>query len=278
MSAGLAQVETTTSADAGASLAAPPRSWVGYAAAVALVGAATLLAFLADNLISAPNVTLIFVLPVVVAAAAFGWRSALMTVVLGVLAFDFFFTVPYFSLRIAGSSDIWAATLLLVIAGIVSTVAAQSRRRAIDATAAAERAEALHGLAHLVVQSAPSADVGQATAVAVSRIFQSPATVLIRRGDRLDAVGLAGGGVLSPVDLEAAKWAIENRKALQGDAYPFDTAGFDFWPICRDGAPEIVIGVGGLDRRDARPEGSARYVELAGVYLVASLIPPAHRR
>jgi len=279
MSAGIAQVEPIVSdPDTGASAAAQPGRWVGYAAALALVGAATLLAFLADNLISAPNVTLIFVLPVVIAAAAFGWRPALAAAVLGVLAFDFFFTVPYYSLRIASPSDVWAATLLLAIAGIVSSVAAQSRRRAIDAKAAAERAEALHDLAHLVVQSASAADVGQAAATAVSRIFQAPAAVLVRQRDRLDVAGLAGLAVLSPVDLEAAQWTVENRKPLHGDAYPFDTSAFDFWPICRAGAPEVVIGIGGLDRRDARPDDPTRYVELAGAYLAAGLTPPARRR
>lgn len=277
MSGRLAEVDPIVSGP-GAPAAARPRHWAGYAIALALVGAATLLAFLADNLISAPNVTLIFVLPVVVAAAAFGWGPALAAAVLGVLAFDFFFTVPYYSLRIAGSSDVWAATLLLVIAGIVSTVAAQSRRRAIDAKTAAERADALHRLAHLVVQSAPAADVSLAAATALSRIFQAPAAVLVRQEGRLEVAGLGGRAAPSPVDLEAAQWAAENRKPLHGDAYPFDTSTFDFWPICRDGAPEVVIGVGGLDRRDARPDNPGRYVELVGAYLVASLTPPARRR
>jgi len=252
---------------------------VSYAVALALVGAATLLAFLADNLISAPNVTLIFVIPVVIAAAGFGWGPALAAALLGVLAFDFFFTVPYYSLRIASSSDVWAATLLLVIAGIVSSVAAQSRSRAIDAKAAAERADALHSLAHLVVHSAPAADVSQAAATAISRIFRAPAVVLVRQEGRLEVVGLAGRAVLSSVDLEAAQWTVENRKPLHGDAYPFDSSAFDFWPICRDGAPEAVIGVGGLDRRSARPDNPAQYVELAGAYLAAaSLTRPAGQR
>lgn len=279
MSAGLAQVEPIASdPDRGASAAAQPGRWVGYAVAVVLVGAATLLAFLADNLVSAPNVTLIFVLPVVIAAAAFGWGPALAAAVLGVLAFDFFFTAPYYSLRIASSSDVWAATLLLVIAGIVSSVAAQSRRRAMDAKADAERAEALHGLAHLVVQSASAADVSEAAATALSRIFRAPAAVLVRQEGRLEVAGVAGRAALSPIDLEAAQWTAENRKPLHGDAYPFDTSAFDFWPVCREGAPEVVIGVGGLDRRAARPDDPGRYVELVGAYLVASLTPPVRRR
>lgn len=253
-------------------------SWlVPYGVAFVLVAAATLLAFVIDHLIAAPNVTLIFVLPVVIAAASFGWGPALAASVAGVLAFDFFFTVPYYSLRIDSPSDIWAAALLLVIAAIVSSVAAQSRRRAVEGAKASERAEALHGLAHLVVQSAGVADVGQGTADALARIFEAPAVVLVRREGHLETVGLAGD-VLSSADFEAAQWTIENRKPLHGDSYPFETSKFDFWPICRDGAPEAVIGIGGLDRRAARPDDPARYVELAGAYLAASLTAPVRRR
>src|SRR4051812_20066546 len=89
-----------------------------YAVSALLVAAATVLAFVVDQLIAAPNLTLIFVLPVMIAATAFGWGPALAAVILGVLAFDFFFTAPYISFRIDRPSDIWAAVLLLAVAAI----------------------------------------------------------------------------------------------------------------------------------------------------------------
>ncbi|HUN97144.1 MAG TPA: DUF4118 domain-containing protein [Bradyrhizobium sp.] len=98
-----------------------------------LVALATGLAFLAQRLISAPNVTLIYVLPVIISATLFGWDPSLLTVVVGVVAFDFFFTEPYYSLTITSPSDIWAAVVLFVIASIVTSVAAESRRRAMEA-------------------------------------------------------------------------------------------------------------------------------------------------
>src|ERR1700756_593092 len=77
------------------------------AAALTLVAGATLIAFVAENVITAPNLTLIYVLPVVITAAAFGSVPAIVASVGSVLAFDFFFTEPYFSLRISSPSDIW---------------------------------------------------------------------------------------------------------------------------------------------------------------------------
>lgn len=250
---------------------------VAYSATVAMVGVAALVGFLITHLIAAPNVTLVFVLPVVIAATSFGFMPALAAAGLGVLAFDFFFTAPFYSFRIHSAADLWAALLLLVIAAIVSSVAADARRRALVSAREAERANALHDLAHLVVQAAPPAEVAQATAETLSRIFRAPAVVLIQQADALQPTATTNGADLAAADIEAARWTVDSQLASHADNYPFESSTFDFWPIRRQGSPDLVLGVRCGDA-DERPEHPARYVELAGAYLAASLTAPAHPR
>src|SRR6476619_5639069 len=69
-----------------------------YGLVLVFVALATGLAFLVQHLISAPNVTLIYVLPVIISATLFGWGPSMLAVAVGVVAFDFFFTEPYYSL------------------------------------------------------------------------------------------------------------------------------------------------------------------------------------
>src|SRR5215471_14953298 len=129
--------------------AAPPSlpQIAQYGLALVFVALATGLAFLVQHLISAPNVTLIYVLPVIISATLFGWGPSLLAVAAGVVAFDFFFTEPYYSLTITSPSDIWAAVLLFVITSVVTSVAAQSRQRAMEAREAGAGATSLgaHG-------------------------------------------------------------------------------------------------------------------------------------
>ena len=80
-----------------------------YGLALVFVALATGLAFLVQHLISAPNVTLIYVLPVIISATLFGWGPSLLAVAVGVIAFDFFFTEP---LRLTNPSEIWVAVLI----------------------------------------------------------------------------------------------------------------------------------------------------------------------
>src|SRR3954447_15944143 len=114
-----------------------------YALSALMVGAATVGAILVDQVQAVPNLSLIFVLPVVIAAVSFGWGPALAAAVAGVVAYNFFLIEPRYTLRVADPANVWALALLLLTAAIVSAVAAQSRRRAIAAWKAADQALAL---------------------------------------------------------------------------------------------------------------------------------------
>src|SRR5476649_2238775 len=72
---------------------------VGYGVSLGLVGVAVA-AFIVENIVPAPNLALVFVLPVLVAAVSFGWGPALVSALAAVATFDFFFVAPRFSLRV----------------------------------------------------------------------------------------------------------------------------------------------------------------------------------
>lgn len=249
-----------------------------YLISLLLVGAATVLAFVVEQLIAAPNLTLIFVLPVMIAGMAFGWGPSLAAVILGVLAFDFFFTAPYFSFRIYSASDIWAAGLLLVIAAITTTLAAQSRRRAVEADRAVERAEALQALARVVIAARPRPEVLQAAAEALHEIFHAPAVIFLQDAGALRQAAKAGGPQIAAADEAAAAGALSDRLHIRAETYPYDQSEFEFWPV---GAPAdcgCVIGVDFTRAGGERPEKPERFVDVVSAYLAAALDSSGARR
>jgi two-component system sensor histidine kinase KdpD len=241
-----------------------------YSVSLLLVALATALAFIVDHVISAPNLTLIFVLPVVAAATLFGWGPSLVAVSASVLAFDFFFTEPYYSLRIASPSDLWAAGLLLVVAAIVSTIAAESRRRALEARRAAEQAQALQVLAHVVIESRPQAEVVSAAVTALSQIFQAPAVVFMQRGKAFAPVATAGAARITAAESEAAKGALDTQLLARAETYPYDQSRFDFWPVATSKDVSCVIGVCFGRSGGGRPAAPERFVEIVAAYLAAA--------
>lgn len=243
---------------------------VGYVASVALVAAAGLAAFVVDHIIAAPNLSLVFVVPVIVSAMAFGWGPSLASALLSVAVFDFFFVQPLYTFRVADPTDLWALGLLLVVAAIASTVAAESRRRALAATRSAEQAEALHALAHAIIKSEPAEAVVRTAAESLGRIFDAPAVILAERAGRLTPVAASRGASPTPADLEAARWSLENARPTRGETYPFDQADFDFWPVLTPANRRLVLGVRLTGAAGGRPAVPDRNVELVAGYLAAA--------
>ena len=248
-----------------------PAGVLAYALALAMVGAATVAGYVLDGIAAIPSLSLVFVLPVVVSAAAFGWGPALTAAVAGVAAYNFFLIPPRYTLSVADPANAWALVLLLAVAAITSAVAAQSRRRALVAQAAARQAEALQDLARSLVGAADVPAVAAACAEALSRLFGARAVVLTEAGGRLGAAATAGGEPPGDNDIEAARWSLASRHPTRGGAYPAGEAAFDFWPVTTPARHSAVLGVAISGRDQGRPEHPERLVELVGAYLAVAL-------
>jgi two-component system sensor histidine kinase KdpD len=244
---------------------------VAYAVSLTLVATATLAAIVVNQVLSTPNLTLIFVLPVVIAAVTYGFGPALAAAVTGVLACNYFLFPPLYSLNVAEPANIWALFLLLAVAAIVSAVAAHSRRRAVEAWQAADQATALQGLAKSLVAASGREATAKAAAETLSRLFTAPAVVLLDEPDGLKVAARAGVAPLSKADEEAAAWALASRLRTQADAYPVEAAVYDFWPVVTPHRQQAVIGVAFGGREAGRPESAEPLAEAVGAYLAVAL-------
>ncbi|HEV2364548.1 MAG TPA: DUF4118 domain-containing protein [Caulobacteraceae bacterium] len=240
-----------------------------YGISLLLVGAAVVVGYAFESLITPANLTLVFVLPVVISATTFGWGPSIAAVVAGVLAFDFFFTAPRYQLTIASPVDAWAAVLLLVIAAIVSAIASQARRRALEAGRKAQQASALQVLAHLVVAGRPRREIVQGAAIALGQIFDAPAVVFEEQQGSLQLAAGAEGVKANDAEEAAARGALAMGLVARAHAYPNDEARFDYWPIRTPGGA-FVLGVDFTSAEEGRPSAPDRFVEAVGAYLTAA--------
>ena len=250
--------------------------WAAYGLSLVLVAVAAILAVVVDYLQAIPNLSLIFVLPVVVAAVSFGWGPALAAAVAGVFAYNFFLIAPRYTLNVADPANWWALALLLITAAILSAVAAQSRRRALDAARAGDQTAALQMLSRTLVAVAGRKGAAQASADALARLFRAPAVILLREPEGLAEVARAGGGPHGPggvteADEEAANWALATRTPTRGGAAPLDGAVYDFWPVVTPQRQEAVIGVSISLGEGGRPDNPDRLVEIVSGYLAVAL-------
>jgi two-component system sensor histidine kinase KdpD len=243
----------------------------GYVISLAMSAAATLAAVIVGQVVTTPSLALFFVLPVVIAAVTYGFGPALAAAVAGVVAYNFFLLPPLYTLNVADPANVWALFLLLVVAAIVSVVAAHSRQRAVEAWRAADQANALQGFARTLVATSGRTGVAKAAAEALGRIFSAPAVVLLQEDDGLKVAARIGLSRLSKADEEAAAWALASRLRTHADAYPVEAAAYDFWPVVSPQRQQAVIGVAIAGREGGRPEAPEGLVEAVGAYLAVAL-------
>jgi two-component system sensor histidine kinase KdpD len=113
----------------------------GYSAALAIVAACTTLNWALSIWFAPTNLAMIYLLGVVLAATKFGRGASIVCASTGVIAFDFFFVPPVFTLRFGDTQYLLTAIVLLLVGLIVSSLAAHLKLQAKAATQAALAAQ-----------------------------------------------------------------------------------------------------------------------------------------
>ena len=139
------RLDSTPAPDADPLLGPVASELARYLASIAMTAAATVVAIAVDSNVTIPNLSLVFVVPVLIAGVGLGLGPSLCSAVLGALAFNFFLTEPRYSLAVDDPANIWAIGLLFVVGVIASGVAFTSRQRATEAALLRRQATVLEG-------------------------------------------------------------------------------------------------------------------------------------
>ncbi|TIX87330.1 DUF4118 domain-containing protein [Rhizobium sp. P44RR-XXIV] len=240
---------------------------IQYLVSLIMAAMATAVAAGFDRYEAIPNLSLIYVLPVVISSVAFGLRPALFCALLGALAYNFFFTEPRFSLAVADTANIWAIALLFIIGCITSAIASTRRRDAAELDRYRRGQEKLQIYARQMIAANSMEEATHLTRSALVSLFHVPVAIIVSgKGDDLK---IEGEKNLSPMELEAIRTALTSKAIVNGGVYPFDQSRFDFWPAQVSTDRAVVIGVAfDPERRPANPDAT---IEMMALMLGATI-------
>jgi K+-sensing histidine kinase KdpD len=226
-----------------------------YLASIAMTAAATVVAVGVDTTVTIPNLSLVFVIPVIIAGLSLGLGPALCSAILGALAFNFFLTEPRYSLAVDDAANIWAIGLLLVVGLIVSGVAFTSRQRATEAALLRRQTAVLQDYSRDVVAAGNTKAILSITSKTLAALFQVPAVVMLLSEDRVVSLEQAGDVEPQEAELEAARSSLATGTVMRGGVYPNLASRFDFWPVKTAEGQNAVIGLAfDPDERPAAPD------------------------
>ena len=242
---------------------------VRYLASFAMTAVATVVAVGVDSKLTIPNLSLVFVVPVIIAGVSLGLGPSLCSAILGALAFNFFLTEPRYSLAVDDPANVWAIGLLFIVGLIVSGVAFTSHRRATEAALLRRQVIVLQGYSRDLVAADNTKAIVSITSQALAALFQVPVVVmLVTEGT---VVSLEKVGDLEPqkAELEGAQSSLATGTVVRGGIYPDLASRFDFWPVKTAKGQNAVIGLA-FDP-DERPSAPDALVDIVGSVLALVL-------
>jgi two-component system sensor histidine kinase KdpD len=224
--------------------AAPPKD---YLAALALVAAIVVIGWLIKSFISATNLSMLFLLAVVVIAFRKGLRPAIFTAIIGVIAFDFFFVSPYMTFRVSDSEYLITFAGMIIVGTLVSLLVTRARDHAYAAQSREKETGTLYALSQDLTVAADTGSMIAAVTRHIREIFQWESIVLLPEGDGLAVQQSESGIVLNDDDIAVASWAFQHSTVAGYDTDTLHGSRLRYIPM--NGAAG-VLGILGVKPAD----------------------------
>jgi two-component system sensor histidine kinase KdpD len=225
----------------------PHRPLGRYILGLFLVAAATGLSALIDPFISPTNLIVIFLLAVVVAAVYLGRGPAIVTSVLGVIAFDYFFVPPHLTLAVSNTEYILTFVGLLAVGIVISQLTATIRNQAEAVQRRETETVELYELGRDLTVAADLEAVAQAAIAHVGQTFSREVAIFLPENAHARVFATSPNLMVSENDLAVADWAFEHGQVAGRGTTTLPEASMRYQPLKTTRGVVGVLGVKPLD-------------------------------
>lgn len=238
-----------------------PRQIGPYLEGFLTTAAATVIGKLVDTLMVLPNISLVFVVPVLLAAARHGLVPSLWVSALSVLAFNFFFLPPLYEFTISDPANAVALVLFMFVAVGASALAARTRSQAEQARREARTTADLYAFSRKIAGVVDLYDLLWTVATHLARLLDAEVAILMPEktpggNGRLETrAAFPPGTELSEAELAAARWSWDADQPTGRGTDTLPGGRWLFVPIRTSRSAIGVIGV--LPLKDSGGLGAA---------------------
>ena len=224
--------------------------WISMGAALASVAIAAGMAHLLELSLRLPNLSMVFLIPVIFCAVRFGLLAATAASLLSFLAFDFFFVDPRYQFTIAEPHEFFSLIVFLVVAVITAMLASRVREHSLGLGTRVQAAQSMFEFSRKLSGAAKLDDVLWAAAVHAQKALEARCIVLLRPDDGELNIYAAWPPVdqLDAGEASAARWALEKSEMSGWRTGTLPNVRFQFRPLATSRG---VVGVCGIEPRVA---------------------------
>ncbi len=212
--------------------------WGRYGWALVTTALCTGVAFAMYPRFELSNLVMVYLLGVTVAGLRFGRAPSLLTATMNVVAFDFFFVPPRFSLAISDVQYLVTFAVMLIIALVIANLMASVRQQTRVAGARERRTALLYAMSRELVATRGIESLAYVAVNHVAEVFQCQAVVLLpdAEGKLTYPHGPPLERSLRGADLAVAQWVADHGKQAG--------LGTDTLPA----APALYVPLGDADK------------------------------
>lgn len=171
-----------------------------YLQAVAIVVFCTLVIHWLAQYFLPTNLIMLYLAGVIVAAVRFSLGPAVLTAVLSVSAFDFFFVPPLFNVSLFDTQYAITYVVMIIVAATISTLVERLREQAAAAIDREARTATLYALSRVFASEHGKDQILHTAAEHIGQVFSSDVAILLPDPSRAGALSVA----LGPADLPEA--------------------------------------------------------------------------
>ncbi|MBS9478384.1 sensor histidine kinase [Ancylobacter radicis] len=218
----------------------------GFLAAGLGVAGATLIGLLLTRVVALPNVSMLYLLAVLLPALLHGVWPAIFASGLSFLAYNFFFIDPVETFTVARPHELLALMVFLIVAVIISAIAGRAREQARLAARRMRSTRRLYDFTRKLSALPDEARVAEAAVVELHATLGRASVILLaREGSLAIAAAWPPEDRLDTASMTAANWAFERGEAAGAGTGTLPTAPWLFRPLGgTDGGRRIgVIGI-----------------------------------
>ena len=224
-------------------------AWQGYALSVAFVAGATVVAWPLRARIEPANLVMPYLAAVLISAMYLGRMPAVLSAVLGVLAFDFFLVPPYLTFAVSDTQYVLTFLGLFLLGLAVSNLAARAHDQALAAMRREAQTVALYDLSRKLTSATNLPGIVTVVTNQVEQVFERGAVVFLPQASGLQPLAEA-----TEHDLAVATWAFEHDQPAGRGTDTLPEAQLRCLPML---TPRGTIGVLGI-----RPSSDERMLTL----------------
>jgi len=207
------------------------------------VAAATYLGDTIERFIDLPNISLLYLLAVLVSAVYAGYFAALLAAVLSALAYNFFFISPLYTFTIASPHEVFGLLVFVIAALIAGGLASRLSDQAATANRRAASTQALYDFSRKLSGTAKADDVIWAAVTHMQASLKRDILFLSVDGGELAlAAAWPPDTELGVTDMMAARWAMEKNEPAGNGTGTLPNCPFQFRPLRASAGVAAVVG------------------------------------